>query len=280
TESLPVVSVVIPSLNQAGYLTQALDSVCGEGYPRLEIIVIDGGSTDGTVEILDRYSDRLTYWVSEPDGGPAQAINKGLARAKGEVVAWLSSDDAYVPGALWEAARLFAASPDLDLVYGNALYVDEHNRPYLADHGSHRTSLYYGKMQPAEVIPMYWSYTHAVPQPTVFFRRRLLDSCGYLNETYQYIFDFELFYRFIQKAKVYKLERTQAYYRVHSDSRTSGWNRFLVELYRFSRPLWPSIFSRDFRKVLRSYVKNYLGRRCGGAPKHAGWWATAARVTL
>ncbi len=258
---LPSFSVVVPSFNQARFLPETLDSLVGQNYPRLETVVMDGGSTDGTQEVLRRYEGQLDGWVSEADRGPAHAINKGLARTSGEVVAWLASDDVLTEGAIWEAARLFAEDPDLDLVYGNALYIDENSEPFLADHGAYRTSLYYGEMQPPELIPAYWSYVHAVPQPTVFFRRRLLESCGALDESYKFIFDFELFHRFARKAKVKKIERTQAFYRIHASSKTSSWENFLVELYRFSRPHWPGRFSRDFLRMMREFLAAYVGRR-------------------
>src|SRR5262249_42869627 len=163
-----------------------------------------------------------------------------------------NSDDLLASDSLWTVARAFADDPQLDLVYANALYIDEANRLFLADHGTHRTGLYYGSMQPAEQTANYWSYVYAVPQPTVFFRRRLLESCGLLDEKYHCIFDFELFDRFRRRAKVKKLERTQAFYRIHSASKTTDWNKFLVELYRFSRPRWGGLLSPQFVKTLRS----------------------------
>src|SRR6185436_5949393 len=111
------------------------------------------------------------------------AINKGLSRATGEIVSWLNSDDMLARDALWEIGRSFAEDPELDMVLGNALYIDEGNELHLADHGSYRTALYYGHMQPFERIPQYWTYVHSVPQPTVFFRKRLLEQFGYLDES-------------------------------------------------------------------------------------------------
>src|SRR5262249_4158342 len=179
--------------------------ILGQDYPHLETIVMDGGSTDGSVDVLRSYADRLDYWVSEHDRGPAHAINKGFKRASGDILAWVNSDDLLTPGPVREAVRLFAEDADLDLVYGNALYIDENNDLVIADHGRYRTGLYYGDMKPTELIPRYWNYVHAVPQPTVFFRRRLLEECGALDESYHFIFDFELFFRFGQKACVRKL---------------------------------------------------------------------------
>lgn len=218
---LPRISIITPSFNQAQFLGQTLDSIFNQGYPDLETLVFDGGSKDGSVDVLRQYQDRLTAWVSEPDRGPAHAINKGFAAATGEILGWLNSDDLLATDALWEIARAFAEDPELDMVFANALYIDKHNQLFLADHGTHRTGLYYGEMQPLGRIPAYWSYVHAVPQPTVFFRRRLLERCGHLNEDYLFIFDFELFWRFAQKAKIKKLERTQAFYRIHAAAKTT-----------------------------------------------------------
>jgi glycosyltransferase involved in cell wall biosynthesis len=279
-DSWPSFSIVTPSFNQARFLPETIDSILGQGYPHLESIVIDGGSSDGSREVLEGYDDRLGFWSSKPDRGPADAINQGLARATGEVVSWLGSDDVLAADAVWEAARLFRDDPELDLVYGNALYIDENSKLFLADHGHQRTGLYHGAMQPVDKVPAYWKYIHAVPQPTVFFRRRLLERCGMLDESYKFIFDFELFWRFAQQAKVVKLERTQAFYRIHTHSKTSDWNRFLVELYRFSRPLWPGRCSKGFPRWLRGYVASVLGRWHGGRPRNVRYWVKAGLVTL
>ena len=279
-EGLPAISVVTPSFNQREFLGQTLESLWNQGYPKLELLVFDGGSTDGSRELLEGVRDRLGTCVSEPDRGPADAINKGLRRARGEILAWLNSDDLLSDGALWEVARAFQEDPELDMVLGNALYIDEENRLLLADHGTHRTGLYYGEVQPIPLIPAYWRYVHSVPQPTVFFRRRLLERCGMLDESYHFIFDFELFWRFVQKAKVLKLERVQAFYRIHRKAKTSQWDRFLVELYRFSRPYWPRVWDPAFRTTWRDYVKHTMGRRFAGRPRDLRFWAAASVIAL
>jgi glycosyltransferase involved in cell wall biosynthesis len=271
----PSISVVTPSFQQAAYLRATLDSVLDQGYPRVESIVRDGGSTDGSVDVLREYAPRLKSWTSERDRGPAHAINLGLREATGDVLSWLNSDDVLAEGALAEVGRAFAEDPGLDLVYGNALYVDESGAITHADHGGFRTGLYYGAFQELERIPYYWAYVHSVPQPTVFFRRRLLERCGALDESYHFIFDFELFARFVASgARIRKLDRTLAFYRLHAAGKTSGWSRFLVELYRFSRPRWPALGTPAWREVLRSFLADYLAQRFGS---HRGWrfWATA-----
>lgn len=262
THRLPSISVITPSYNQAQFLDQALASVWCQAHPGLEMIVIDGGSTDGSERVVREWGQRLAYWVSEPDRGPAHAINKGLAKATGEVIGWLNSDDLLAEGALQEVREAFADDPELDMVYANALYIDGGNQLFLADHGRYKTGLYYGRIQPREMVPMYWKYIHAVPQPTVFFRRRLLDKCGLLDESLHFIFDFELFSRFSRIAKVRKIERTLAFYRIHSAAKTAGWNDFEIELYRFSRPHWPPAGSGQFLPTLRDFTQHFMRRKC------------------
>jgi glycosyltransferase involved in cell wall biosynthesis/GT2 family glycosyltransferase len=212
--------------------------------------------------------------------GPAHAINKGFSEAKGEIVAWLNADDMYADEALWEAGKAFAEDPELDMIFANALYIDENDRLFLADHGTYRTGLYYGEIQPKKRIPAYWKYIHALPQPTVFFRRSLLDSCGNLDEKYQFIFDFELFFRFVGTAKIKKIERTMAFYRIHSAAKTSNWSNFEVELYRFSRKLWPRLRDSEFRFVHRDFVANFMRRNFNWLPRGFRFWSVAAIVSL
>jgi glycosyltransferase involved in cell wall biosynthesis len=282
--ALPTISLVTPSFNQGAFLARTLESVANQDYPRLEHLVYDGGSTDGTVEVLEAHASRLAYWVSRPDRGPAAAINEGLRKATGDVVGWLASDDMFAAGALREIGRAFAADPELDLVYANALYVDEKDQLYLADHGAYRTGLYYGHMQPRERIPGYWLYVHSVPQPTVFFRRRLLERFGMLDESYHFIFDFELFFRFAGQVKIRKIEKTLAFYRVHAKSKSSDFGPFLVELYRFSRPWWPPRGSPGFQETLRSFVRAFMARQTAWPPRsprhYVGALAVAAAAYL
>src|SRR5262245_9832375 len=115
----PRISIVTPSFNQACFLEQCLLSVLDQRYPDLEFLVLDGGSTDGSVEIIRRYENRLTHWVSEPDGGQSAAINRGFCRATGDVVAWLNSDDYYLPGALERIADAYRKSPDASFYFGD-----------------------------------------------------------------------------------------------------------------------------------------------------------------
>jgi glycosyltransferase involved in cell wall biosynthesis len=273
----PSISVVTPSFNQVRFLEAALDSVLAQGLAGVETDVRDGGSTDGSADVLRRYGARLTRWTSREDAGAASAINAGLRAATGDVLCWLSSDDLLAEDALASVAEAFAEDPALDLVYGNAVYLDAEGRLAAPLHDGVPTALYFGALQPAERIPLYWTYVHGLPQPAVFFRRRLLDACGALDESLHHVFDFELFWRFVRHgARARKLEKTLAFYRLHADAKSSAWRPFLVELYRITRGHWPPFGTRAFRETLLSFVGAYARRRSGDGPRGPGAHALRA----
>jgi len=178
----PTISVVVPSYNHAPFLRQALDSVLLQDYPRLELIVVDGGSTDGSVEILRSYSDRLTRWVSEPDRGQTDAINRGIAMAGGEIVAWLNSDDLYLAGCLESAGRALQRNPGAGMVYGDGVMVDSTGN--VLDH--HR----YRSLGALDLLCF-----DVILQPAAFMRRRALDAVGGLDDSYNLIMDHDLWVR-------------------------------------------------------------------------------------
>jgi glycosyltransferase involved in cell wall biosynthesis len=127
-QPLPKISIIIPSYNQRAFLSRALDSLVRQKYPNLEVIVVDGASTDGTVELLQAREDIVTRWVSEPDTGQTNALNKGFALASGEILGWLNCDERYRPGALRLVGATFAQAPDLDIVFGHRVVVDQNGR--------------------------------------------------------------------------------------------------------------------------------------------------------
>lgn len=190
----PRVSIVTPSFQQAQYLEQTIRSVLGQGYPDLEYIIVDGGSTDESVEIIKRYASRLAWWVSQPDKGQSDAISKGFARATGDIVAWLNSDDMYAPGALQTAAAVMQRYPDVGLVYGDAVSINQYGRPL--------NDMAFPKMSLADLAAF-----EIICQPAVFIRRSVLAQVGPVNPEYRYLMDHELWLRIALKAPIRHIEK-------------------------------------------------------------------------
>lgn len=206
---LPRITVVTPSYNQAAYLERTIRSVLDQDYPNLEYFIIDGGSTDGSVDIIRRYADRLAYWVSEPDRGQSDAINKGLRRATGEWVAWQNSDDIYYPGAFRDLAAAAAKHPQAGLIIGDMMLIDAHDRP-LRDiryvKPSYKALLAEGML---------------LANQTTFWRRSLQEKVGLLDEAYHCSFDYEWFLRLAQHAGGIHVDRIWGALRLHGETKTS-----------------------------------------------------------
>ncbi len=178
----PLISIVTPSFNQRAYLEDALQSVLQQGYPALEYFVVDGASTDGSQEIIQRYQDRLSWWVSEPDRGQADAINKGFARAGGEILGWLNSDDLLLPGTLHAVVQVFKDHPRAEMVYGDAVSADAEGRLLSA--------LRFDRWTVKDFLQF-----RIICQPAVFFKRSLLEKVGELDARYQFFLDHQLWIR-------------------------------------------------------------------------------------
>ncbi|GAB4417453.1 MAG: glycosyltransferase family 2 protein [Anaerolineales bacterium] len=200
------VSVVTPSYNQAAYLEQTIKSVLEQDYARIEYLLIDGGSTDGSLEIIKQYADKLAYWVSEKDSGQAEAINKGFARASGEIVAWLNSDDTYLPGAISAAVKAFAANPEAVLIYGNMLAVDEH--------GQTINLLKYRQLSLEDLLCF-----EIIGQPAVFMRRDALEKAGLLSPAFHFLLDHHLWLRIALQGQIVHVDETWAAARYHPEAK-------------------------------------------------------------
>lgn len=203
-------TVITPSFNQAQFIRRTIDSVLSQGVPGLEYLVFDGGSTDGTPNVLHQYGGALTA-VIEPDAGQADAVNKGLARATGTVIGWLNSDDVYYPGACARALAVFASHPDVDVVYGDAEHIDEHDRviePYYTEPFS------YERLKDVCFLC----------QPAVFFRRSVVDRYGPLETGLRYCMDYEYWLRILAEASrpPYFLRARLAGSRLHAETKTLG----------------------------------------------------------
>jgi len=234
-KQLPKISVITPSFNQADFIEQTIRSVLEQDYPDLEYVVVDGGSSDGTLDILSRYAGRLT-WISEPDRGQAHAINKGLRMVSGEVLAFLNSDDLYLPGALQSVGNYFSQHPDAGWLSGRCRNINENGQEIRQVIRAYKNIWLRAASYHALLILNY------VAQPATFWRRAAMQSCGWLNEDLHYTMDYELWLRLGRRHQLHVLNQDLAAFRVHdaSKSGTTAHKQFDEELAvarRYGSPL-------------------------------------------
>jgi glycosyltransferase involved in cell wall biosynthesis len=204
---LPRITVVTPSYQQGRWIERTIRSVLDQGYPDLEFVVLDGGSTDETLEIIGRYADRLTRWSSAPDDGQAAAIDEGWRASTGEILTWLNSDDFYVEGTLEIIGRWFGDHPDRGFVYGRCRLVDPDGAP-LGITGS-----------PFSRRGLLLSH-QMIPQPAAFLRRSLVQRAGFVNPQLRYSMDYDLFVRASAIERPVFLPRILAEATIHPDAKT------------------------------------------------------------
>ncbi|MBI3159731.1 MAG: glycosyltransferase [Chloroflexi bacterium] len=257
----PLVSIVTPSYNQARFLEATIQSVLGQSYPNIEYIVIDGGSTDGSPDVIRRYADRLAYWVSEPDGGQTDAINKGFARATGEILAWLNSDDTYRPETVAEAAAFLQTHPEVGLVYGDADFIDEHGQ-VIGRFPAARTDL----------ARLRRGYVH-IPQQAAFWRAALWRQVGPLDTSFTFAMDYDLWVRLARISQIRYHPRVWASFRLHGGSKTiaddNAWPEMLRVHYRDGGGrLAPIVFKYHLRRLLAPLVTARRRWRVGRAARH------------
>lgn len=248
---LPLVSILTPSYNQGRFLEQTIQSVLAQDYPRLEYLIADGGSTDGSLEIIQRYANRLSWWVSEPDQGQTDAINKGFANANGEIFAWLNSDDTYLPGAVSAAVTCLQTHPEAGLVYADANLVDELGR-IIGRFPSRQTNL-----------KMLLRGSVHIPQQTAFFRASAWKQVAPLDPSFHFAMDYDLWVRLAKMTPLVYIPGLWANFRLHGAGKSVAMDdRCYPEMIRvYQRERGSGISQLSIRWLLRRTFYAWLPLR-------------------
>jgi glycosyltransferase involved in cell wall biosynthesis len=249
-KNLPTLSIVTPTLNQAHFLERTINSIFNQAYPKLEYVVQDGGSTDHTKDILKKFNSVLKYWESSNDRGQSNAINLGFQHTTGEIMAYINSDDIYLPGTLYYVANYFEKHPEVDVIYGHRILIDEADmeigRWILPKHNS-------------EVL----EWADYVPQETLFWRRRIWDKVGSnIDENFHFAMDWDLILRFKEAgAKFARVPRFLGAFRIHSSQKTSV-NISQIGIsemqYLRKRCIGREVTFKEIKKAIRFYLVQHV----------------------
>jgi glycosyltransferase involved in cell wall biosynthesis len=248
--------VVTPSFNQGRFLRQTLESVHQQGYPNLEHIVIDGGSTDESVGILEEFSSHLAYWVSEPDRGQTDAIAKGFARATGDILCWLNSDDLFVPETLAGVGDHFATHPEVDFLYGNAIWIDEAGG-FIKEK----------REQAFSRFVICWDHNF-IPQPSTFWRAHLYQAVGGVDPSFNLAMDADLWLRMAEISEPVHLARVLSRMRFYGEQKNTRLrSESLAEMQRLRERYYPA------RSAVSTRVMSLAARiaRIGGKAVSGGY---------
>ena len=246
--NLPLVSIITPSFNQAPFLEETIQSVLSQDYPKIEYWIIDGGSTDGSLEIIQRYADRMAGWISEPDQGQTDAINKGFGRAKGQILAWLNSDDTYLPYAVSEAVAYLTAHPEAGMVYGDANLIDQQG-DVIGRFPARQTD--YSRLRNG--------YVH-IPQQAAFFRADLWHQVGPLDPGFYFAMDYDLWVRLARLAPLHYNPKLWANFRLHASGKSvisddRCWPEMLRVHFREGGSwLSPLVFKAKIRPIIYGWL--------------------------
>jgi glycosyltransferase involved in cell wall biosynthesis len=226
----PKISIITPSYNQKYFLEKTILSVLNQNYPNFELIIIDGGSTDGSVDIIKKYENSIEYWVSEKDLGQTNAINKGLKIATGEWVCWQNSDDIFINSCFFELAKIINNNPELNLIFGNLILID-HNDNFIRNH--------------KYVKPNFNSIFHegmVISNQCAFWNLKVHEEIGFLNENYSYAFDFEWFLRLTKLKKIKHINSYWGAFRIQPNAKTV---------------VHPERYKSEFQLIKLSYGKKF-----------------------
>jgi glycosyltransferase involved in cell wall biosynthesis len=262
----PRVSIVTPSYNQAKFLEETMESVLSQDYPNIEYIVIDGRSSDGSADIIRRHADDLAYWVSEPDGGQADALRKGFSRSTGEVLAYLNSDDVYLHGAVRTAVEALQADPGLAMVHGDSICIDAQGQEI-----GHKVG--FG----GDFLRHFLQQVNPISQPSAFLRRNAYDVAGGIDPTLQLAMDYDLWCRIgLRGMRIRYLPVSMSLFRIHDESKTKlntvafaeeRWR--LLEQYLDDPVLGPSLLPYRHRLYGMAHLRYANAHWMSGEPRDA-----------
>ncbi|MGE0132676.1 MAG: glycosyltransferase family 2 protein [Blastocatellales bacterium] len=245
---LPKISVITPSYNQEKFIEQTIRSVLLQGYPNLEYIIIDGGSSDGSVEIIRKYEPWLAYWTSEPDRGQSHAINKGFERATGEVLCWLNSDDYYLPNTLLAVGRKLAAGKGAHALTGHCLKIYQDGRP---------TAQLEGRYEDRRRLLQFWK-GYQMHQPATFWRREVFEKVGWLNEELHLIMDFDYWARISEHFDFMNIDRALVCCNYHAEAKTGDdYRQYHADLKKHASRYWGSKLSAEFWSLRFSMLNHF-----------------------
>jgi glycosyltransferase involved in cell wall biosynthesis len=249
-----LISIVTPSYNQAKYVEATIQSVLSQDYAHIEYIIVDGGSTDGTLDVIQKYEDKLSWWVSEKDKGQTDALNKGFTRAKGDILAWINSDDTYQPGAVLAAVQYLQHHPNVGMVYGDCNFINE-NGKIIGKFDAAQTS--YGLLRRG--------YVH-IPQQAMFFRAELWKQVGPLDPSFYFAMDYDLWTRIAARTEIKYVPQTWANFRLHTTGKTimadeRCWPEMIRVHYRDGGSFVSAIVAKYYLRKLIAPIWNWRRRR-------------------
>jgi glycosyltransferase involved in cell wall biosynthesis len=270
----PLISIVTPSYNQGHYLEETIRSVLLQGYPDIEYNIIDGGSTDSSVAIIEKYAPWLAYWVSEPDSGQSEAINKGFERTAGAIIAWLNSDDAYFPAVFQQVANAFQEYPDAALIYGKTAQYDDRG-VCLSEDG-----------MPFDLRPILVTLRNPIPQPSAFIARSYWLLAGGIRHDLHYLLDHEYWYRLAFLGPIIFVDAVWSKFRLYPQSKTGSNSQRSIKEFEtvhvdlVNSPNLPdelaALRPRTLRMLHIKCARNYAWNRQWDNMKEQVWRAYAA----
>ena len=240
----PRISIATPSYNQGRFIEETIRSVLLQGYPNFEYIIIDGGSTDNSIEIIKKYEEWLTYWVSEPDRGQSDAINKGLAKATGEIFAWLNSDDYLLKDALMNIASAYYTSPEAGAWCGGCIHINAKGKPI---------STYWPRRVDVDGIADW--YGNLFAQSACFFSRKAWHECGPLDEDLQYGMDFDLWLKIAKAFSFEKVGNIISVDHIHKDAKTQKVGQLFADIFLVQvRHGYESLAIQEISRLINYYM--------------------------